>query len=299
MLYDLSICIPTYKNAENITGLIRAIFSHFANQSIEIILVNDGSPDNTDIVIESEISKFPNLKYLSLRRNYGEYNAVMCALKHSNGKYVAIVDDDFQNPPESIEKLYLKALEGYDVVFADYQTKKCSRFRILLSSLHNKFSGLIIDKPKHIRLSTFKILKNEIVSELIKYNGPFPNLEAMTLKLTNNCTTCIVEHNERKFGKSAYNLSKLFDLWLNLILLSSTSISKITIKIGIAFLFASIILLTSSIIMNAHLFAQLSFFLSVLFSGFLLISGIILEYLGKIYHTQIGSPQFVIKIKIF
>lgn len=301
MNYDLSICIPTYKSAHSINALLDELFLYFSNTNIkiEIIVVCDGSPDNSDITIQDSLKKYSDLKYVSLRRNFGEYNAIMCALQHSSGKYVLTMDDDFQNPPRSVEKLYLEIIKGFDVVFSDYTDRKMTLSRRFFSISHYQISNFLLDKPKDIRFSTFKIFTKDIADEILKYKGPFPNLEAHLLKITHNMINLIVDHEDRKFGTSSYNFNKLFDLWLNLILFSNTKISKYILKTGIVLTPLSVISLAFSFYTFTDTVYVLTNFVFFLFSINLIIGGLILEYLGKIYQTQIQSPQFVIKSKSF
>lgn len=300
MKYDLSICIPAYNSSLVISELVSRLFYYFKDESIEIIIVNDGSRDSTDSVCKELELKYPHLKYYSLTKNFGEYNAVMCALSFSEARFVAIVDDDSQNPPESIAALWRKAQEGFDIVFAKYQEKKHSFLRNMISSAHNLLANHIMNKPSDIYLSTFKVINRSTVEEILKYKGPFPNLEVMAFHITNNITYCYVSHNERAAGKSNYTLRKLFHIWINIILSSSMVPVRLIAKLGLFLLVLSCMAIFYYLkvwIINNQ-FSQLGWILTIIFffsSVQLLSVGIIGEYLGKMYLSSIQIPQWVIK----
>src|SRR5690606_27136610 len=109
-MYDFSIVIPVYNGAQTIERLIETVEQELSDYHFEIILVNDGSKDQSAKICQGLSEKIPHLTFVNLRKNFGEFNAVMCGLHFVSGKYAAIIDDDFQNPPSEILKLYQKAL---------------------------------------------------------------------------------------------------------------------------------------------------------------------------------------------
>jgi glycosyltransferase involved in cell wall biosynthesis len=103
---DLSFVIPVYNGSQTIGSLVERIRSLFADRSIEIVLVNDGSEDNSESVCAKLAETFPGVvTFIQLSRNFGEHNAVLSGLCHSTGAHVAVLDDDGQNPPEEIGRM--------------------------------------------------------------------------------------------------------------------------------------------------------------------------------------------------
>ncbi len=136
----------------------------------EIVLVNDASKDNSEAVCETLAERHYQVKFISLRKNKGEHNAVMCQgkLNHCTGDFVAIIDDDLQNPPSEIILLLNKAISGdFDVVYASYQVKQHSFLRNAGSWLSNRCATYLLNKSKDLYLSSFKIMRREIVEEII------------------------------------------------------------------------------------------------------------------------------------
>src|SRR4051812_17399313 len=101
----LSVVIPVFNAEGTIAELVRQLFTELNKIDLEIILVNDGSIDKSESICEELAASNNNIQFISLRRNFGEHNAVLCGLNFSKGEYAVIIDDDFQNPPGEIKKL--------------------------------------------------------------------------------------------------------------------------------------------------------------------------------------------------
>ena len=154
MPVQLSIIIPVYNSASTISKVIEAVKKDLAVYSPEIIIVNDGSKDNSEIVCEQLAQNDTHIKFISLKKNFGEHNAVMCGLNHATGEYVAIIDDDLQNPPAEISKLLEEAKKGYDVIYSKYQHKQHGFLRNIASNINSRIATWLLEKPKGDRKST-------------------------------------------------------------------------------------------------------------------------------------------------
>ena len=166
---QVSIYIPAY-NAES---TIREVIDSILNQSYkfdEIILVNDGSTDNTVEICRKLISKYKQVRMIELARNFGEHNAVMAGLNHCRGNMAVIMDDDFQNPPSEIQILVDEISTGKcDVVYGEYIKKQHHWFRNLGSLLNGFVAKFALGKPRTLYLSSFKILNRFVINEIINY----------------------------------------------------------------------------------------------------------------------------------
>lgn len=118
----ISIVIPVYNGEKTIAKLVDELVSNLTTNKLEIVLVNDGSKDNSHKECVKIYNKFKNtVKYICLARNFGEHNAVLAGLNNVTGDYAVIIDDDFQNPPDEIQKLIDFAINGrYEVVYSYY-----------------------------------------------------------------------------------------------------------------------------------------------------------------------------------
>jgi undecaprenyl-phosphate 4-deoxy-4-formamido-L-arabinose transferase len=144
----LSIVIPVYRGEKTIGRLVSALVDCLDDRChLEIVLVNDGSPDNSADICRAIAGTFPFIKFLNLSRNFSEHNAVMAGLNHATGDYVVIMDDDFQNPPGEVMKLVDEIQKGYDVVFSCYAAKKHHVLRNLGSKINDWFAVILLLRP--------------------------------------------------------------------------------------------------------------------------------------------------------
>lgn len=300
----LSVCIPVYNGAATIGKLVETVKRELSFYDLEIVMVNDCSKDNSEEVCTKIATENENVKFISLRKNSGEHNAVMCALNYATGDYAAIIDDDFQNPPSEIIKLVEEAKKGFDVVYSKYKVKKHNIFRNLGSYFNDIVATSLLNKPKKLYLSSFKVINKDIINEVIKYKGPFPYIDGLILRVTGNISSIYVEHNKREDGKSNYTIAKLFSLWLNMFVNFSIKPLRLVLFLGIALSLAcaclGIYFVVDKIINPETSQGWASIIVSILFTGGvqMIFLGIIGEYLGKQYLDSNGTPQWTVKKEI-
>lgn len=299
----ISIVIPAYNSEKTLFDLTQEIVKEFNNYKIEILLVNDDSKDQTPKICEKILENLSSdITYIKLRKNFGEHNAVMAGLNYAKGDWVLIMDDDFQNPPSEARKLTDFALNNnYDVVFSKYKTKKHNFFRNLGSSLTNFTSSIILNKPKNLYLSSFKIIRGDLIKKICEYKGPFPYLDGLILNLTSNISSIITEHSARNLGKSNYTLSKLVSLYFNMFTNFSTK------PIRIFSIFGLIISLVAACLIIYEIYYKLTnpeaviglssiFVIILFFSGIQIIFlGLLGEYIGRILLNVNNSSQYEIE----
>ena len=297
----LSICIPVYNGADTIIPLLENLDKVFSEIEKEVVLVNDGSSDNSAEVCKMLLKKYSYVKFINLRKNSGEHNAVMCALNYCTGDYAAIIDDDLQNPPEEIFKLLEEIQKGYDVVYAKYHVKRHHWFRNFGSKVNDIFATWLIGKPKDLYLCSFKMINRAMIDELKKYKGPFPYIDGLLLRATSNISTVYVEHKARMQGKSNYTLGKLLNLWLSMFINFSIKPMRFITVTGILIsalsLVLAIVFIVEKILQPTTVPGWTTLIVLILFFGGLQSTflGIIGEYIGKNYLDQNGTPQWVVK----
>jgi len=299
---SLSIVIPVYNSADTIGSLVEQLANLPIEGGHELILVNDGSKDNTAEVCESLVPKAPfPVRFINLSRNFGEHNAVMAGLRYARGEYVITMDDDLQNPPSEVAKLFEYAREQKkDVIYTYYKQKKHSAWRNFGSRLTNRVADILLDKPKDLYLCSFRCMSAFLVQQICQYEGPFPYVDGLILQVTQSIGKLEVAHAPRQQGQSSYNLRKLVHLWLNMFL--NFSVIPLRISTAVGFLFSAVGFLGMLYIVADHFlvgaplgWSSLMFTL-LLFSGVqLLILGIAGEYIGRLYLTSNKRPQFVVR----
>ena len=296
----ISLVIPTYKGDKTLNDLIEELILTFKNHNIEIVVVNDCSPDSTHEQMETLMRKYSNkLTYLKFSKNYGEHSAVMAGLRNCEGEIVIIMDDDFQNPPDEALKLAEYTLmNDYDVVFTKYKIKNDSFLRNIMSKIANMSAQLILKKPKDLYFSSFKAIKKNIINEIINYEGPFPYIYGLILSITNNFSSFEVKHDERKKGESSYSITKLAKHYGNLITNFSTIPIHFFSILGLIITLISLLFIVITVIekiLNPNLPLGYSTLITVIvfFSGVqILFLGLIGEYVGKILKNVNKEKQY-------
>jgi undecaprenyl-phosphate 4-deoxy-4-formamido-L-arabinose transferase len=304
---ELSLVIPVYNGSGTIGPLVENIETSFAAMAFEIVLVNDGSDDESEKVCARLAEKFPqNVTFVDLSRNFGEHNAVLAGLSHARGQYVAVLDDDGQNPPEEVLRMLEELKRGnYDVVYGRYVEKKHSWFRNAGSSFNDRIATLMLHKPKDLYLSSFKVMNRFVVNQIIKYRGPYPYTDGLIYRTTRRIGQIPVEHRASVRGPSRYTFRKLVRLWLNMFLNFSIKPLRLSAYAGLFTSCLSVLALICIFIDKVWIEpgwpAGIPTLLAsiVLFAGLeLMILGLIGEYLGRLYLDHTGTPQYVVRYTI-
>jgi glycosyltransferase involved in cell wall biosynthesis len=300
----LSIVIPVYRGERSIGPLVDELVKELHPlYRLEIVLVNDCSPDNAEQVCEALYTRYrPMVRAYSLAKNVGEHNAVMAGLNKSSGDWVVIMDDDFQNPVSEVIKLVNFAVANtHDVVYTFYDKKKHSLFRNFGSRFKDRVANIMLHKPKNLYLSSFKAMNRFLVGEVIKYTLPFSYIDGLVLQTTSNIGMVKVEHRDRKDGRSGYTLNKLISLWLNMF--TNFSILPLRVAMGMGFIFAGIGFLAGiemiiEKLVNPSIPIGYTFlvFIVTVFAGTQLVAiGMVGEYLGRMFLHLNKKPQFAIR----
>ncbi len=299
---DISVVIPVYNGADSITAVVERVRTTFADRALQIVLVNDGSRDHSEEVCNELHRTFPNqVEFIQLARNFGEHNAVICGLNHARGNFVAVMDDDAQNPPEEIPRM-LEFLQdnNLDVVYGRYRERKHSWWRRLGSYFNNRMAIWMLRKPPELYLSSFKVMHRFLVSEIIKYHGPFPYIDGLICQATSRLGQVDVQHDKRLSGESGYTLRKLVSLWLNMFLGFSILPLRLTIFLGFFSCLIGVLALFGIVIdkiwLNPGVTVGVPTAIAciILFAGVqLVVLGAIGEYVGRVFLHTGGRPIFV------
>jgi len=297
------VVIPVYNGALTIGPLVDRLVEVLDRDALEIVLVNDGSPDHSAAVCRTLRERYPErVIYVELSKNFGEHNAVMAGLHHAAGDYVVIMDDDFQNPPEEVRRLVSHAsLHDYDVVYTQYARKHHHPWRNLASRFNDWVATLLLQKPKELYLSSFKCLNRFTVREVLRYTGPYPYIDGLILRCTRRIGTIQVRHDPRRIGRSNYSLPKLVSLWLNMFFNFSVLPLRLSTITGFACSVVGVILgctvAFERIFRPGTPLGWASILVTVLtFSGVqLVVLGVLGEYLGRLFLSGNQTPQFVIR----
>lgn len=303
-LCKLSIIVPVYRSETIIAKLVDAVQMAMCEQKLdgqfELLLVNDCSPDNSWSVIQQQVSRHAFVRGISLRRNFGQHNALMAGLHHAKGKFIVLMDDDLQHPPSEIGKM-IQALEsGYDVCYTNYINRRHVWWKKAGSAFNDRMANRLLGKPRGLYLSSFKAMRREVSDEVTSYDGPYVYLDGLILDVTRSITSIDIQHQERLEGDGNYTLMRCFSLYMGM----ATSFSILPLRIasgaGICLALGSLLMLIRVILsklLNPDLPAGWpSLAAIILFIAGIqtLCLGVMGEYLGRIYLKINRKPQFVV-----
>ena len=299
---ELSVVVPVYNSSQTIARVVGAISALQIEGSLEIVLVNDGSDDNSAAVCVKllENASIP-ITFVNLARNFGEHNAVMAGLARAKGRFIVTIDDDLQHDPVDIVNLYKYCRDGgLDVIYTYWDNKKHNLIRNLGSLLTNKMISVIMGKPQDIYFSTFRCMSRFLVKRILRYDGPYPYIDGLILQITDKIGKMKTVHQKREVGRSGYSSRKLTSLWLNIIINYSVMPLRLSTIIGIGLSALGLLYAIGVIFIQIMYEIQEGWasLMSVvlLFSGVqLIVLGVMGEYLGRIHLTNNRKPQFVVR----
>ncbi len=298
-----SVVVPVYNSAEILPHRVERLAKVFdaMGRSFELLLVDDCSVDDSWRVIGELRTQRPFIRAWRLMRNFGQHNALMCGFQRCRGDFVVTLDDDLQNPPEEIPKLFAEQQAAKrDVVFGYFAERRHSWFRNLTSGLSRRLVRAAIP-GLHPHFSNFRLLTREVAGELSKQRHDFLYTDGLISWVTTNTSAVDVRHDERHSGESNYSMVGLLR-YFAVALLTFTALPLRLISIaGIAS--ATIALAFGAVYLTLRLMGDItvpgfaSIIISIFFlGGIQLFSiGIVAEYIGKIFLKQSRKPQYIVR----
>jgi undecaprenyl-phosphate 4-deoxy-4-formamido-L-arabinose transferase len=299
----ISVLIPVLNEEESLQELHQRLYETLEDikRTYEIIYINDGSTDGTQMILEDIHNRYKNVKVIEFNRNYGQHMALFAGFQSSKGDIVITIDADLQNPPEEIPKLVQKIEEGYEVVGTYRKNRRDSLFRRIPSFIVNKITSRIVG----VKLKDYGCMLRAYRRNIIDYINMCTETSSFIPALANIFAKKIIEievaHEERKRGTSKYSLFKLFrlnfDLMTSFSLLPIQFFSMLGVVIALLGLLFAIFLFVRRLIVGPEvegtftLFAILFFFIGIQIFAI----GIIGEYIGRIYQEVRRRPRFIIK----
>ena len=299
----LTFVIPMYNSAETIAALVRDIESLSVDGGHEVVLVNDGSADDTFAVCREIVrtARIP-VTVVEHARNFGEHNAVLTGWRHARGAHIVNLDDDGQNPPDEAVRLWQHAkASGLDVVYGDYEVKQHSAWRNAGSWLTNRMTDAALDKPAGFYLSSFRCVSAFVAGQVVGYSGPYPYVDGLILQVTQRIGSITVRHELRRAGRSGYTLRRLIRLWLSAWLNFSLLPLRLATMLGFAtavaglVAFAIVVALYLSNRGPAYGWGWVMASLLVFSGTQLVMLGLIGEYLGRTFLTVNQRPQSAVR----
>jgi|688.fasta_scaffold30968_2 glycosyltransferase involved in cell wall biosynthesis len=298
----LSVVIPVYNESSLIDELVKRVKTNvkLITEDFEIIIVDDGSKDNTWSSIESEAKSENRIKGVKFSRNFGHHYAITAGLHYSSGEWVVVMDGDLQDRPEVIPEMYEKVREGYDALFVTRIDRPESFTYLLIQkifySLLNNLSGIKFDS----RQANFSILSRKVVEAFKKFPESTRFYGSIIKWLGFEATEIKAEHGLRFSGKPSYTLRKRVKLAADIILTFSDRPLKLAIGFGITMASISVIgalrIFWGVLYSDFEVMGWASLMTAIFFVGgsILTVLGILGIYLGKVFDEVKKRPLYVI-----
>ncbi len=217
---DLSLVIPVYNEAENLEILYREIKSSCENlgKSYEVIFIDDGSTDDSALVLTNIWKQYPAIKIIKLRKNFGQTAALSAGFDHSRGEVIITLDADLQNDPADFGLLIKKIEEGYDIASGWRVKRKDKLFsRRLPSSTANWLISAITRVKLHDYGCTLKAFRKEVLKSINLYGEMHRFIPAIASQMGVSIAEVKVNHRPRRFGKSKYSMLRFVKVMLDLL----------------------------------------------------------------------------------
>lgn len=301
----ISIVSPVYQAEFIVDKLVSRIIEKVSkiSKNFEIILVEDGSHDNSWSVIEKNCNKDSRIKGIKLSRNFGQHHAITAGLKYASGEVTVLMDCDLQDDPAYISLLYEKYKEGYDTVFTKRINRKHSFFNIFLSKIYKILFYLFSDKSFDIDMGSLVLFSKKVRKEFLMIKDK-DRLYGQILKWVGFKQIYInVEHNEREQGNSSYTFNKLINLAIQGWISHSNKLLMLSIYAGFIFsifAFIGIFIIFFLYFVNGFQSGWASLFVLNLFStGLILTSiGVLGIYIGKVFQQSKDKPIYIVSEKV-
>lgn len=305
MIYkqSISVVVPIYNDSEVIHELIKRLSPVLESitADYEIILVDDGSRDDSWLQMLAVRQANAFIKAVRLSRNFGQQSAIAAGLSLTSKELIVLMDSDLQDRPEDIPVLIdaLLADEKATMAIAQWEERKDSRFKLAVSRLFQRVSNSITEIHTMPRLGIFRVMKKSVVEELRN----FPEKTATTVSLLyyigSRYVAVPLKRDARFAGKSGYNLSKMLALTFARIFSFSMFPIRIVTYLGallcvgsmVAALALIIYKLVGNVVAGWTSMMVLMLFLFGLNFAFL---GVLGEYIGRIFLETKQRPKFMI-----
>jgi glycosyltransferase involved in cell wall biosynthesis len=306
---ELSIVVPVHDEQDNVEPLYEALTAALTalGRSYEVIVVDDGSRDDTFARLAALASQDEALKLVKLRRNFGQTAAMAAGFDHAEGEIVIPMDGDLQNDPADIERLLDKLDEGYDVVSGWRHDRKDNALRRLPSRMANWLIGRVTGVRLHDYGCTLKAYRADVIAETRLYGEMHRFLPALASQTGARITEIPVRHHPRVAGKSKYGLRRTFKVLLDLLTVKflsvwSTKPSYVFGGCGVLLCLAgSLFVLWTAyerIVNGVFVYQQPSLLVGVfLFTiGFnLVLLGLLAELIVRTYHESQSKPTYLVR----
>jgi undecaprenyl-phosphate 4-deoxy-4-formamido-L-arabinose transferase len=298
----LSVVVPAYNSGEILPHLVRRLAPVLRGSGLdhELILVDDGSRDDTWAVIRQLAAANPWVRGIRMMRNYGQHNALLCGIRAAAFATLMTMDDDLQHPPEEVPRLLAAFTDDYDVVYAPPDREQHGLLRDLTSVITKLALGSAMGSETARKSSAWRVFRTQVRDAFAQYHSPLVSIDVLLTWGTARFGVLPLRHDPRSIGKSNYTFRKLVRHAFNMMTGFSVLPLQLASLIGLVFTLFGIgvlvFVLGRYILVGASV-AGFPFLASIIaiFSGAQLFAlGIIGEYLARMHFRIMDKPTYVV-----
>lgn len=300
---SVSIVIPVYNGAATVGAVVERVVQVLRgpHRRTEIILVNDGSRDDSWATIQALAQTYPEVAGIDLTRNYGQHNALLCGIRLATHDVVVTLDDDLQQPPEEIPKLLAKLDEGFDVVYGTPAQERHGLARNISSRMTKAAFAAAMGADAAAKVSAFRAFRASLKPAFAEQQNPLLNIDVLLTWATTRVAAVPVTREPRRVGTSNYRFRSLVRHAMNM--MTGFSVLPLQVATLIGFLFTVFGLMVLAFVVGRYLISGESvpgfpFLASIIaiFSGAQLFAlGIIGEYLGRMHMRTMNRPPYLVR----
>jgi hypothetical protein len=302
---DISVVVPTYKGSASLPDLVERTEAFFARRQLcgEIVIVNDASPDGTWSVVQRLADAHPSVVGIDLLTNHGQARTTLCGIAHARGEFVATMDDDLQQWPEDLERLYDALAEHpeWDAAVGTWSRDQPSLAKRVGSWAHAAVDRYAYGTPKDYRHTSFRMMRRPLADALVEYDTRTPVLGPLIRQLSSQVYNVEVRHSPRTLGSSTITLRESLDRVITNIVhgtnLPLRLLSRLGVFAAVLSCLLSAVLLVDWLLGSHRTPGWASVFLAVTFFGGMCLIGIatIGRYLSVVLEETRGSPKWAVR----
>jgi glycosyltransferase involved in cell wall biosynthesis len=306
---DLSVVVPVFNEVESLPRLVNQLEAALAplNLEWEAVLVDDGSSDGSDALLDRLAAENEGLRVLHFRRNFGQTAALSAGIDAARGETIVTLDADLQNDPADIPRLLAKLDEGYDVVSGWRENRQDEGPRMFVSRVANRMISWITGVPLHDYGCTLKAYRRDVIKDVRLYGEMHRFIPAWASWVGARVVEMPVRHHPREFGRSKYGMGRIYKVLLDLLtvvfmLKFSTKPIRIFGGVGLAcgafsgLLF--VVVAAMRLFMDHHIVRNPLFMIAILFAFSalqFLAMGLLGEIAVRTYHESQNKPIYYLR----
>ena len=296
----MSVVVPVYNSAVSLPTLVQRLAAALQGRSYEVVLVNDGSRDDSWSVIRRLSEESGRVRGLNLMRNYGQHNALLAGIRDARGDTIVTMDDDLQHPPSEIPRLVAELDRGFDVVYGTPRAMPHSPLRNVSSWLTKlavqKTMG--VETARHV--SAFRAFRSRLRNAFSGYQSPYVSIDVLLTWATTRFAAVVVDHHPREHGRSNYTLTALVVHAFTMVTSFTTLPLRLASLLGFSFTLVGasvLIFVLVQYLLHGGSVPGFPFLASIIaiFSGAQFFAlGIIGEYLARMHTRMMERPTYAI-----